>query len=313
MPDHAPGAWAHRLAVSTLLTTGVLIVAGGLVTNTGSALAVPDWPTTFGYNMFLFPWSAMVGGVLFEHSHRLLGSLVGALTLVLAVVLWRTDGRGWVRGLGGLAVGLVCVQGLLGGLRVVLRVDVLGIVHGCLAQAFVAVLAALATVTAPSWRPVRGDGPAAPDSWGFAWLALGFGGAVYGQIVLGALTTHAGFVLSHVIGALPVLATGALLAGRVLRDRGAVARLRPPVTTLVGLLALQLALGVGAYLVRFTGLAVPGGEVLVVGFPVAHRVTGAMILALAVVLAVRAWPLAAPDREPPLAAPGGAVSDEVPA
>ena len=78
---------ACRLARLTAGTTLGLVVAGGLVTNTGAALAVPDWPTTFGYNLFLFPWSGMVGGVLLEHSHRLLGSVVGLLTLALGVTI----------------------------------------------------------------------------------------------------------------------------------------------------------------------------------------------------------------------------------
>src|SRR5919106_3581046 len=86
-------AAAHRLALLTGGATLVLVLFGGLVTNTGSALAVPDWPTTFGRNMFLYPWSQMVGGVFYEHSHRLLGALVGLLTLTLAVALWRVGGR----------------------------------------------------------------------------------------------------------------------------------------------------------------------------------------------------------------------------
>src|SRR5262245_65987034 len=106
---------AHRLALATLAGTAVLIVLGGLVTNTGAALAVPDWPTTFGHNMFLFPWSRMVGGVFYEHSHRLLGALVGLLTLGLAAGLWLGEPRRWVRGLGLLAVTLVLTWGVFGG------------------------------------------------------------------------------------------------------------------------------------------------------------------------------------------------------
>ena len=99
----------HRLAVLTAAATGVLIVFGGLVTNTGAALAVPDWPTTFGHNMFLFPWSQMVGGVFYEHSHRLLGSVVGLLTVALAAALWPRGGR--LR-----ALGIAAVWGIYGGI-----------------------------------------------------------------------------------------------------------------------------------------------------------------------------------------------------
>src|SRR5713101_8721582 len=97
----------HRLAVVTAAVTVLLIFVGGLVTNTGSAMAVPDWPTTFGYNMFLYPWSKMVGGIFYEHSHRLLGSLVGMLTIALAVALWMTETRKWMPWLGVLAVAAV--------------------------------------------------------------------------------------------------------------------------------------------------------------------------------------------------------------
>src|SRR6185436_4670006 len=109
---------AQCVALATLAATAVLIVLGGLVTNTGAALAVPDWPSTFGHNMFLFPWSRMVGGVFYEHSHRLLGALVGMLTLALAAVLWPRGGR--LRALGIVAVVAVIAQGVVGGLRVVL-------------------------------------------------------------------------------------------------------------------------------------------------------------------------------------------------
>jgi cytochrome c oxidase assembly protein subunit 15 len=108
---------AHRLAVSTAAATVVLIVFGGLVTNTGAALAVPDWPSTFGHNMFLFPWSGMVGGVFYEHTHRLLGALVGLLTVALAATLWPRGGR--LRVLGLVALGVVIAQGVIGGLRVI--------------------------------------------------------------------------------------------------------------------------------------------------------------------------------------------------
>ena len=132
------------MAVLTAALTCVLIVFGGLVTNTGAALAVPDWPTTFGHNMLLFPWSEMVGGVFYEHSHRLLGALVGLCTLGLAVALWPRGGR--LRALGIVAVVTVVAQGVIGGLRVVLLTDALAMVHGPLAQAFFALVVGIAPV-----------------------------------------------------------------------------------------------------------------------------------------------------------------------
>jgi cytochrome c oxidase assembly protein subunit 15 len=275
--------WPHRLACVTAGATIGLIVAGGLVTNTGAALAVPDWPTTFGQNPFLFPWSRMVGGVLVEHGHRLLGSLIGLLTVALAVTLAVGDARRWVRGLGLLAVLLVSVQGLIGGLRVVLLQDVLGLVHGCLAQLFFALLIGIAVVTGRAWRTPGVVPPAARRLAAAGWVAPA---VIYAQVVLGALTTHGPAVWWHVAGA---VVTTAVLVGVAL----AVRRGAPEDPVLVGwaralkgLLSGQLLLGVGAFTVRFTSVWVPGGQVSVVLLPVLHRVVGALLLGSAVALAL---------------------------
>ena len=276
--------WPHRLACVTAGATVGLIVAGGLVTNTGAALAVPDWPTTFGRNPILFPWSEMVGGVLVEHSHRLIGAVIGALTIALAVALGLGEPRRWVRWLGVLAVLLVSVQGLIGGLRVILLQDTLAIVHGCLAQAFLALLVGIAVITGPGWRaPAVVPGGARPLV-PLAGLAVA---AVYGQIVLGAFTTHAGALWWHVAGA--VVTTGVLVALALAVFRGAG---EDPVLVfwgraVKGLLAVQLMLGIGAYAVRFTDLGAPGGQGAVVALPVLHRAVGALILGSTVALALQ--------------------------
>ena len=129
------GLWPHRLAVVLACATFPLLFIGGLVTSKGAGLAVPDWPTTFGYNMFLYPWSEMVGNILYEHSHRLVASCVGLLTIALAMAPWFGERRTWLRWLGVTALLVVIAQGILGGLRVVLRQDTFAILHACLAQA----------------------------------------------------------------------------------------------------------------------------------------------------------------------------------
>jgi len=274
---------AHRLAVVTAVATCVLILFGGLVTNTGAALAVPDWPRTFGHNMFLFPWSEMVGGVFYEHTHRLLGALVGLLTLGLAAALWPRGGR--LRWLGVMAVVAVCVQGVLGGLRVVLLQDSLAIVHGSLAQAYFALIVALALLTSrPMVTPARGVDP------GLRGLALAGALLVYVQIVFGALLTHGGRLDLHLAGAVAVFAALPVLTARLRRTGDAVAA--PAARILLLLLALQLALGIAAYLSRFSPLWIPGGQVTMLAMPVAHRLAGGIIFALTVVLAVRVWSVA---------------------
>jgi heme a synthase len=270
---------AHRLALATLAATCVLILLGGLVTNTGAALAVPDWPSTFGYNMVLFPWSQMVGGIFYEHSHRLMGALVGLLTLTLAAALWREGGR--LRRLGLLAVVAVVAQGVLGGLRVVLLQDTLAIYHGLLAQAVFALLATIALLTAPRARAAFA--PVEPALKGLTVVAAAL---VYAQIVFGALLTHQGRIDLHLAGAVLVFALVPIVTARLRRSGDPVAA--PISRLLLGLLGAQLLLGVGSFLARFSSIWIPGEQVTMIALPVAHRLVGSLILAAAVALAVRA-------------------------
>ena len=152
--------WLHRFALFTTIATLLLICSGGMVTSKGVGLAVPDWPTTFGYNMFLFPISKWVGGIFFEHTHRLIASIVGFMTIILAVWIWRADDRRWLRNLGFVALGAVIVQGVLGGLRVTLLKDEIGIFHACLAQAYLGMLVMITLATSQLWRRITMVGTA---------------------------------------------------------------------------------------------------------------------------------------------------------
>jgi cytochrome c oxidase assembly protein subunit 15 len=118
-------------------------------------MSVPDWPTSYGYNMFLFPISKWVGGIFYEHTHRLVASWVGFLTVILAVWLWIKEERRWLRWLGVAAVVAVCAQGVLGGLRVTLYKDELGIFHATLAQLFFVLVSAIALFTSRWWLAER--------------------------------------------------------------------------------------------------------------------------------------------------------------
>jgi cytochrome c oxidase assembly protein subunit 15 len=275
---------AYRLALVTVAATLVLIVFGGLVTNTGAALAVPDWPTTFGHNLFLFPWSEMIGGVFYEHSHRLLGAAVGLLTLALAAALWSAGPLRW---LGVAAVVAVCIQGLLGGLRVVLLEETLAIVHGCLAQAFFALLAAIAFLTSRrAAAPSRGTDPS------LRALTLGAGALIYLQIVFGALLTHAGRIDLHLATAAAIVVLVPIATARLARTGDPV--VVPISRVLLVLLALQLVLGGGSFLARFSSVWIPGGQLTMLVLPVAHRLVASLILGTAVLLSVRVWKRAAP-------------------
>lgn len=192
-PNEEPSRWLNRFAWFTAFATLLLICSGGMVTSKGVGLAVPDWPTTFGYNMFLFPVSKWIGGVLFEHTHRLIASTVGFLTIILAIWLWRVEDRQTVKTLGLVAVGAVILQGILGGLRVTMLKDQIGIFHACLAQAFLGLLVLIAIMTTKFWRSFNSTGPSDELSEKLTTIrriAITATIVIYVQLGLGATMRH---------------------------------------------------------------------------------------------------------------------------
>jgi cytochrome c oxidase assembly protein subunit 15 len=279
--------WLHRLALLTVGTTLLLIAVGGVVTSMGAGLAVPDWPTTFGYHMFLFPWSRMVGGILAEHSHRLIGSVVGLLTLTLAAWLWTVESRGWLRWLGLAAVVVVIVQGVLGGLRVVLLERTLAVIHAALAQAFFALVVSLAFFTSEEGR---GEWPRIlhRDAGRLRHLVLLTVGVVYLQMILGAMLRHTAVGLGvHLFGALLLTSLVFVLGGRILRRRAQQAKLVRPALLLGGLLVAQLILGLGSYWGKSGTLASAWPPIALVTITAAHVATGALMLGTCLVLTLR--------------------------
>jgi heme A synthase len=176
----------HRFAVLVAISTLLLIFIGGLVTSTGSGLSVPDWPLSFGR---FFP--KMEGGVAYEYGHRMAASMVGLLTVILAVWLWKTESRRWVRRLGILAVAAVICQGVLGGMTVLFRLPtVLSVGHAALAEIFLCLTVAIALATSPVWqaKPSRYfEDIGAPSVRALGAVATGF---IFVQILLGAAMRH---------------------------------------------------------------------------------------------------------------------------
>jgi cytochrome c oxidase assembly protein subunit 15 len=190
MPSAISTRWLNRFAWLTCVAALLLICSGGMVTSKNVGLAVPDWPTTFGYNMFLFPVSKWVGGILFEHTHRLMGSLVGFLTIILAVWIWLSEDRQWVRKLGVIALAGVILQGILGGLRVTMMKDEIGIFHACVAQAFLGLLVVIALVTINFWRGLANQSIDLQKFAALKALAIAITLAIYVQLALGATMRH---------------------------------------------------------------------------------------------------------------------------
>src|SRR6058998_2993720 len=154
----------HKFSRYVAASTVLLILAGSFVTSTDSGLSVPDWPTTYGWNMFTFPPSKWVGGILYEHGHRLIASTVGFLTIVLAVWVWLQEDRRWMRWLGVTALGAVIAQGILGGLTVLFFLPTaISTAHAGLAEIFFCLTVAIALFTSRGW--IEGDhaSGAAPD------------------------------------------------------------------------------------------------------------------------------------------------------
>jgi cytochrome c oxidase assembly protein subunit 15 len=178
----------HRFAVATAICTFFLVIAGGLVTSTGSALAVPDWPLSYGKLM-----PPMVGGIFYEHFHRMVATLVGILTVILTIWIWKKERRQWVRVLSLFALLCVVLQGALGGLTVLFLLPTgVSVAHATLAQTFFCIVASIALFTSPWWLrdhqflPERERRPSTLTICTAATLA------VYVQLVLGALMRHTG-------------------------------------------------------------------------------------------------------------------------
>jgi heme a synthase len=153
-PEFLPRS-LHRYILAVLVCVFLLVIAGGLVTSTQSGLSVPDWPNTYGHFMFAFPLDQMVGGIVFEHTHRMIASVAGMLTIAMAVWLWLKESRPWVRMLGLAAVATVVAQGVLGGITVLFLLPTpISVAHATLAQSYFALIAVIAIVTSRWWHDV---------------------------------------------------------------------------------------------------------------------------------------------------------------
>jgi cytochrome c oxidase assembly protein subunit 15 len=285
----------------------LLLIAGGLVTSNNAGLAVPDWPTSFGS---LYKMPRMIGGVKFEHGHRMVAEAVGLLTIVVAVWTWQTDKRRWMRGLTLAAVAGVIFQGVLGGLTVLnFLPPAISTAHATIGQTMFCVLAAIAVFTGRSWL----EEPAqliprheARKLLRHCWMLIGF---LYLQLILGAAFRHVwtkwgppgsnhwpvqkivhAFLYPHILNSLLVAGLTLYVSLRALSKHSNIPHLRRPALWMLLLLIAQLLLGFGAYVVRVVqGVNEIQPTLGLVGVTVAHLGVGALILALAVVLTIQTY------------------------
>lgn len=308
--EHSP--WPHRWAVLLVCLTFPLIWIGGLVTTYQAGMAVPDWPNTFGYNLLLYPWQTWVAGpfdLFIEHGHRLLGALVGLVTLGLAWTARRTESRRWVQFLALAAVPAVIGQGVLGGLRVRMDQQQLALIHGCTAPVFFALAVALATVTSRGWHQTTPSTHA--DAGRTQRLAVSTTALAYLQIVVGANVRHVMAVgdrelfrvavIFHLLLAVALAVHVPLVWQRAAALGSQGKHLSRPAFWLAVCFALQLLLGVATWVVNygwpvwFRGYAwaerfVVGAESMTQSLlTTAHVANGSLILGVAVCLTLRTF------------------------
>lgn len=297
-------AWRFRLAVLLCCATYPVIWVGGLVTTTDAGMAVPDWPSTYGYNLFLYPWTSWIAGpwdLFIEHGHRLLAALCGFFTLALAAVVWFTRASRSLKLLVAAAVVGVIGQGVLGGARVLFDARLLAQIHGTAGPAFFALTAVLAMMTSRRWT-LSTNTPAsnaANPSADVTRIALFTMIAVVAQLMVGARLRHfplggnhgefQAIVVAHLFLAAIVLVHALLLARR-LRIRSTLA--------LAALVVGQVLLGLGTWVANFGYPAWLRHSALTEGHVVQarslfqslvttfHQATGSLILALSVAITV---------------------------
>jgi len=267
----------------------VLIIAGALVTSNDAGLSVPDWPTSFG-SLYKIPH--LVGGVRFEHTHRMIAQFVGFLSIILAIWTWRADRRRWMRYLGVTALGLVIAQGILGGLTVLFYLPpAISSAHAALAQTFFCVTVLIAIFTGKRWveeaQRVEFD-EQRPSLFTLILLSIF---VLYVQLILGALFRHHGLSWwPHVVNSGTVAIVLSWTAIRALSQYSKIDAVRRPAITMLSLLITQLCLGFVAFLTRVAwGHDAVQPELPMVISTVTHVAVGALLLATTAVLAVQVW------------------------
>jgi heme a synthase len=312
-PRHNP--WPHRLAVALVCATFPLVWVGGLVTTHDAGMAVPDWPNTYGYNLFLYPWTEWFAGpwdLFIEHAHRLFAAIVGLLCIAFVVVVWRTESRRWMRLAALVALALVIGQGVLGGMRVTLDARMLAMIHGCVGPLFFTYCVLLATLTSRRWRETR-NGEAISNMHNLLPTAMVTTCLAYGQLVLGAQLRHTGataapmtfrlFVMFHLLGAGALVLMTIYVAAQAWVGTATDRWLRVPTAWLAALVLSQVALGAGAWAVNY------GWPSWLVDYPwaarwvinsqghlqanltTAHVAMGSLILGTTAMIALRAFRL----------------------
>ncbi len=292
-----PSPGLHRFAVAVAVLTVFLLVAGALVTSNEAGDSVPDWPLSFG--RWLINSDYFVANVRYEYSHRVIAGVVGFTTFILAVWAWKTERRTWVRRLALIALGGVVAQALIGGVRVLLPhyKPIIAGPHALVAQSFFGLIVGLAVFTSRGWWEQR---ESQPDSGrpGLRSLTAITVGTVLIQLVLGAGFRHQAFgIIPHIVGAVAVTLLIVWTASSALGRSGSDPYLRRPAMAAVGLLFVQVGLGIGAYVARVRSASDPQPLEPLISLTAAHVVVGALTLATMIVFMLRCYRALVPSGE----------------
>jgi len=295
--SYHPGV--HRFAVFTVCWTVLLLIAGALVTSNDAALSVPDWPKSYG------TWTPpMVGGVFYEHSHRVIAGVLGVLTLILAIFVWVKEERRWLRWFAVIAVGGIVAEAVLGGQVVIQLLHYwLPVIHACFAQIVFAAVVGIALFTSKWWvsEPPKLEDRGTPS----IHLVAGLNAVViYLQVILGAGFRHKEIpIWPHAAGALVVLGVVTWTAVALRKRFGASRELAMARILLHAIFGIQFLLGLLAYWSRLTTADAPQPMPLMVTLTVIHTVVGAILFAFSVLVALMCYRLVPRDREVAAAAP----------
>jgi heme a synthase len=279
--------WLHRYATFVAFCTFLLIIAGALVTGNDAGLSVPDWPTSFGS----FRMPRMVGGVKFEHGHRMIAGAVGILTIILAIWLWRRDTRRWLRWVGFAAVMAVLAQALLGGITVLFFLPVaISTAHATLGQIFFCLAASLAMFTGADWRwdEAKMEDSSSPS---LQFLTTITTGVILVQLILGAVYRHSKdgtTIAPHVVGACVVTLLVGWIVSTILMRFSQQPGLLHPSLLLGGLVVAQLFLGISSLMMKIAARGEPQPLPSVVDMTTAHVAVGALILVTSLYLTYQA-------------------------
>jgi cytochrome c oxidase assembly protein subunit 15 len=291
----------HRFAVFTACATFVLIIAGALVTSNDAGLSVPDWPTSYGHIVRLPPW---IGGIRYEHSHRMLAGFTILLTLGIAIGTLFTDRRRWMKALALGALGTIVAQAVLGGMTVLhFLPPAISTAHATVGQTFFCIAVAIALFTGRRW--VEEVPPVDFDSRRPSLITLTLLSVflLYVQLFLGAMFRHKGMSWwPHVLNAAVVAVVLSWTAIRALTQHSRIEAVRRPAIILLSLMIAQLGLGFVAFQTRVAwGHDAIQPELPMIVSTVAHVAVGALLLATAVILSIQVWrhvPVAFEERVP---------------